>query len=137
MNTRLHRIYSQIPSSMCPLDCGECCGILYPSLAEIRNIKDWCATHGKVYQDFTMTIGADCPYLTEDKRCNIYPVRPFLCRMMGVSNLSCPTGNYQRKKLFNKYDSLNLYSQVYLTGKEKPRSEKHIKLIRSLLLPYP
>ncbi|GAI99801.1 unnamed protein product, partial [marine sediment metagenome] len=67
MNVKLDNIYSQIPSSSCVSGCGECCGILFPSLAELRNIKDWCGEHNTEYKDFNMLAGLNCPYLQDDK----------------------------------------------------------------------
>ena len=134
MNTKLENIYSQIPKSTCEAGCGECCGILFPSLAELRNIKDWCEQHSVEYKDFNMLVGLDCPYLSKGKECIIYPVRPFLCRILGVSSdLPCPLGKCNHAKILNHPQSSALYTAIYLKGKEKPRTEKHRKLIRKVL----
>ncbi len=130
----LENIYRQIPKSSCPSNCGACCGILYPSLTEIRNIEQWCKTHGKEYEDFNMKVGLDCLYLGEQKDCMIYSVRPFLCRILGVStDLPCPIGKCKSSKLLNHPQSSALYKAIYLHGKEKHRTEKHRRLVRELL----
>jgi Fe-S-cluster containining protein len=133
MNFKLAEIYKQIPASTCPPGCGKCCGILFPSMAEIRNIKDWLTAHHREYKEFHMAFGLDCPYLNEKKECTIYPVRPFLCRMMCVSDLSCPVGKCKANKILNSAQSRMLYRQIYLKGKEKPRTEKHQLILASLL----
>jgi len=133
MNLKLLSIYNQIPKSTCPHGCGKCCGILLPSLAELRNVKDYCDLKHLPFKDFTLMNGDDCPYLSEEKRCLIYPVRPFLCRICGVSvDIPCPIGKCITTKLLNHSVSHYLYSSIYLHGKEKPRTEKHRKYLREL-----
>jgi len=128
---KLEDVYRQIPESSCPDNCGKCCGLIFPSLAELRNIKEWCSSHHVEYKDFNMVVGLDCPYLGENKECFIYPVRPFLCRIMGVSiAIPCPIGKCQVRKLLNRPQSDALYKEIYLRGKEKPRTEKRRRIIR-------
>jgi len=131
---KLAEIYAQIPASTCPPNCGEYCGILWPSMAEIRNIQAWCDGKHIEFKDFNMFVGLECPYLDNEKRCTIYPVRPFLCRIAGVSSdLPCPLGKNVPKRILNHAQSDYLYTQIYLRGKEKPRTEKHRKLLREIL----
>ncbi len=135
MDNQLENIYQQIPKSTCPPGCGECCGILWPSLTEIRNIKEWCRSHNKEYKEFHMQVGSDCPYLGEAKECAIYPVRPFLCRIMGASRaIPCPLGKCKADKLLNHPQSGHLYDAIYLKGKQKPLTEKHEKLVNEIFL---
>jgi len=134
MNDKLERVYRQIPKSKCKPTCGKCCGILYPSMAELRNIQEWCQIHNKPYRDFTMVVGEDCPYLSIEKNCSIYPVRPFLCRILGVSEdkrLQCP--NCVPEKILNVTNSHYLYTQIYGGRKERRRDLKHIKELVRLL----
>lgn len=133
MNIKLEKIYSQIPKSICPPNCGECCGVILPSLAEIRNIKDWCEERHVEYKDFYLTVGLDCPYLSDSKECTIYPVRPFLCRLLGVSkSLPCPLGKCRAAKVLNRAQSNQLYKAIYLHGKEKSRIERHRRLLKGI-----
>ncbi len=127
MNPKLAQIYSQIPKSACPPGCGRCCGILFPALSEIRNIREWCAQKHIEYRDFTMDPEADCPYLMPDKTCQIYPVRPFLCRILGVTTdprLRCKEG-LKPERLLNPLQARHLMNQIYGTRKEKGREAKH------------
>ena len=61
IKVRLDKIYNQIPKSTCSPNCGECCGILFPSKAELRNIYNWCKSHNIEYKDFTKS-QSDCLY---------------------------------------------------------------------------
>jgi len=135
MNSKLAEIYAQIPQSTCEPNCGECCGPIMPSLAELRNVKDWCERHHLEYRDFlNITDEGNCPYLTPDKRCRIYPVRPFLCRILGVSvELPCPIGKCIQSKMLNSPQIDALYKAIYLHGKEKARTEKHRRLVKEIL----
>jgi Fe-S-cluster containining protein len=135
MNTKLQKVYDQIPKSSCPPGCGCCCGILFPSLTEISNIKEWLKDHGRDYIDFNMLIGSSCPYLNpDDKQCTIYPVRPFLCRILGVSvDLPCPLKLNKPERIINHQISGWCYTEIYLKGKEKSRTEKHKRILNKLL----
>lgn len=139
MDQRLEKIYNQIPKPdlLCPPNCGDCCGILYPSQAEIRNIKEWLAIRNREYIDF-LFVDADvtCPYLDEYKRCSIYPVRPFLCRLLAATiDLPCPHRLCRTTKPLNPAQSTALYKEVYLKGKQKPLTEKHRELLRPIIRP--
>lgn len=134
ISTKLNEIYNAIPESTCPNNCGKCCGILYPSIAELRNIYDWCQKHHIEYKEFPMTVGLNCPYLAQNKKCVIYPVRPFLCRILGVSiDLPCPIKKLTSMEILNHAQSSYLYKQIYLKGKEKPRTEKHRKFLEKYI----
>lgn len=99
-------------------------------MAETANIRAWCEERRIEFKEFYATIGLDCPYLLEDKRCSIYPVRPFLCRIAGVStDLPCPLplSGCSPQKVLNHAQSSCIYAQIYLQGKETRRTEKHIE----------
>ena len=132
----LEEIYKQIPKSTCPPGCGKCCGLLFPSLKELQNINSWLKAHGRPFVPFSQTEGLDCPYLAQDKTCSIYPVRPYLCRIMGVSEdtrLNCREGCKPCGKMLNRQTLSYLYTQIYLTGKETQRTLKHKKWLNKLL----
>ena len=135
MDAKLQEIYMAIPKASCPENCGRCCGPVFPSLREERNVKAWCAAHRIEYRPFLLiTEDGSCPYLESNKRCLIYPVRPFLCRILGASTeLSCPIDQCKAGRLLNKPQSDALYKAIYLHGKEKRRTEKHRLLVREVL----
>lgn len=132
--TNLKTIYRQIPKSKCPPNCGKCCGSLFPSMAELTNIKTYCEKRNIKYKEFICDGVSDCPYLKLDKSCEIYEVRPFLCRILGVSDdLPCPLHLNTPEKVLNHNESRIIYRDIYLRGKEKPRTEKHRELIKYML----
>jgi hypothetical protein len=90
--------------------------------------------HHVEYKDFlAIDENGYCPYLSIEKKCIIYPVRPFLCRILGVSvDLPCPIGRCTASRLLNHPQGDALYSAIYLHGKEKPRTEKHRELLKAV-----
>lgn len=84
--------------------CGECCSNLLPmTTQEIERIKAYIKEHNiEEHKNgmFLMNPICDmtCPFLNDSKdhRCNIYEVRPQICRCF-----SCHKEN--RPKLTNKY----------------------------------
>jgi len=132
---QLESIYEQIPKVVCPEGCGRCCGPVFPSLAELHNVKIWCAEHHVEHRDFLdITQEGACPYLISEQKCSIYSVRPFLCRLLGVSlDLSCPLGKCTAARILNHSQSDALYGAVYLRGKEKARTMKHRRIVRQAL----
>lgn len=135
MNAKLEAIYTAIPKSTCPPNCGRCCGPVFPSMAELRSIREWCGIHHVEYRDFLdITAEGLCPYLGQMRECTIYPVRPFLCRILGVSvDLACPIGNCVAARKLNHVQSDFLYAEIYLHGKEKARTEKHRKIVLEVM----
>lgn len=133
---KLEEVYRQIPKSKCPERCGVCCTIVFPSLAEIRNIKAWLKKHDREFNDFNMEIDKNCPYLSPEKECSIYPVRPFLCRIMGTSvAIPCVLGIKltDAKSLLNQACDSYLYAKIYHVGEEKQRMLKHREVIERMI----
>lgn len=73
--------------------CGECCGIVPASKSEVDAIRNYISVHGiKPIKHKNLYV---CPFRdNEAKKCLIYPVRPTVCRLMGVTKgMKCPNGN--------------------------------------------
>ncbi len=86
----LNRIYSKLPAFRCKENCGECCGPIRWSLAEEIVIRDYLEKKGLEYRRIK-SLFDKCPYLTGDRKCEIYEVRPLICRAYGVvEGLECP-----------------------------------------------
>ena len=86
----LSRIYGRLPAFKCREKCGECCGPVMWSLAEEIVIRDYLKKRGLEYRK-SKSLLDKCPYLTKDKKCEIYEVRPLICRAYGVvEGLECP-----------------------------------------------
>jgi Fe-S-cluster containining protein len=73
--------------------CGNCCGIIPLSPEELQCIRNYIDQH----RDIEINAHNDtCPFKNDNKalHCNIYEVRPLICRLMGISNeVRCPYGN--------------------------------------------
>jgi len=99
---RLFDLYKMIPEFKCKDKCGDCCGYISFSRYELKIIKRYLKRNNlkiKVHPNKPLTrffnsyiIGDPfCPFLTKDKKCLIYPVRPTICRLFGViKELKCP-----------------------------------------------
>lgn len=69
--------------------CGNCCpDMLSLSMGEVTAIEEYIQKHNiqphVVGVPLTSAIDATCPFLNIEKktdRCNIYPVRPYICRI--------------------------------------------------------
>jgi len=81
-----------IPEHKTCRNCGSCCGPVPVTVSDIILIKSYLADRD--VEIFTGDV-LDCPFRNEaKKRCEIYPVRPTVCRLMGVcKGLECKYGN--------------------------------------------
>lgn len=78
-------------------NCGACCGPRPLNDSEQAAIDAFLAT-SKYARQVARTAKSDplcCKYRDERQRkCAVYPVRPLVCRLMGVSRgMRCPYGN--------------------------------------------
>ncbi|MGN1105715.1 MAG: YkgJ family cysteine cluster protein [Huintestinicola sp.] len=74
-------------------NCGKCCGTIPATPEEISKIVDYINEN-----DITPSgsYKSTCPFRdNRQKKCLIYPVRPLICRLFGVTkgNMNCPHGN--------------------------------------------
>jgi len=85
----LGQIYACIPLvSACAPDCGLCCGIVPFSESEVVAAEKASGKKPTIK-------GTDCCFLTAEKSCEIYDVRPLICRLFGAVDelhLRCPRG---------------------------------------------
>lgn len=74
-------------------NCGGCCGIIPATIPEVNTIRNYIAVHG--INPIKQKSPAICPFRdNKAKKCLIYPVRPTICRLMGVTKgMQCPNGN--------------------------------------------
>ena len=71
------------------LNCGTCCGMLLISPERFRIINDYLSVNPKAREfALTRTFSTEkCVFRDdESKKCRIYPVRPYVCRIFGVVN---------------------------------------------------
>ena len=96
----LQDVYGDVPPTCCA-NSGECCVLtesemkegyatMFPLYrAEYVNIVQYVRSHfsGKRQEEllsFTDERPQQCPFLEQDNRCGIYPVRPLICRTYAV-----------------------------------------------------
>lgn len=66
--------------------CGSCCGLFIPfTEKELKDIKEYVSKHNILPTNNRITsqnqlIARCCFYDEKEHKCNIYPVRPFVCR---------------------------------------------------------
>lgn len=85
-----------IPAHTNCKNCGECCGIIPASSREVEEIKSYLKEHPTVQKQAQKQSGRlTCPFRDDKgRKCLIYPVRPIICRLMGVvDGMNCPNGN--------------------------------------------
>lgn len=89
---RIEDLYSLIPALECPDGCIACCrrfGVPSQTPVETVHINRFLQSRGRKRKQAR---GTTCPYVSS-KGCTIYPVRPFICRLYGVSpNYPCREG---------------------------------------------
>lgn len=75
------------PPNTCVPRCGACCGGATPIFAaEVAPLLAHLQAAGRRTEKQLRTWGGDlsvCPFLTPDKRCFVYEVRPAVCRAFG------------------------------------------------------
>jgi len=79
---------SDLPKMRCD-GCGKCCGPVPVFEHEYVKILKYVTDHEIPLKQQ----GLACP-LYQDKRCQVYEIRPFLCRIFGhTSRMLCLNGN--------------------------------------------
>lgn len=84
---KVFAIYAKIPELDCTGQCHTHCGPIRFSALEAQLIREKYGSIPAHTEHF------DCNKLTPEKRCAIYPDRPFICRAFGsVGGMPCPYG---------------------------------------------
>lgn len=89
----------------CPEHCGKCCSSILPiSKAEAREIKKYIKENDikPVVRNSVLDSNYKdiCPFLNEEMKCNIYSVRPEICRSF-MCNGQSKSFNYGNKEIVN------------------------------------
>ena len=112
-----------IPAHTNCTNCGDCCGIIPVDANELAEIMEYIKEHNiTARRQFPL-----CPFRNEKKKkCDIYPVRPIICRLFGVAdtgNLAgCPNGNSHNidgRKFLPNPESVIILNFVDFTEKKK------------------
>jgi len=105
-------LYTQIPNMNCPSGCSDCCCLVRFSRYEVAQISTAKLIRA-VFTRFRQATTQKCPHVTEDNHCNIYQIRPFVCRLFGTADherLRCPKG-VQPKKMLTADEAEKLINQ--------------------------
>jgi Fe-S-cluster containining protein len=151
----LREVWDSIPNIKCQGKCYDACTTLdFTSPIEKKAVRSYRMERRLPYFEFKVLSPPspeiakhraeghvpddgclNCPYLTAQKRCSVYSVRPILCRIYGVSELlRCPFGCEPERVLtvdesslilrnlwgnarrFNAVDGERHYEEEYSTG---------------------
>lgn len=86
-----------IPAHVNCINCGLCCGLIPATVGEVRTIRDFLDLHPEARELATRQSKnmLHCPFRDDTKQsCSVYPVRPLVCRLMGVcKGMQCANGN--------------------------------------------
>lgn len=106
--TPIQKLYDKIPSFRCKEGCVRCCDnwIQYaPEEAERCGGFDY--------------VERECPKLDGEKRCTVYPDRPFICRIFASSEIMpCPYG-YGPEHPLNREETMALLREYLRLRKEQ------------------
>lgn len=99
-----------IPKHKNCVNCGACCGIVPASPQEVETIKNYIKANN--IEPVRKSGKIMCPFRDgKAKKCLIYPVRPIVCQLFGVtSGMDCPNGNSANidgRKFLKKDDVLS------------------------------
>lgn len=108
----LERMYAQIPAFKCIEGCVDCCGPIPFSILEMGRAMRASPLKNPIAAVNALMAGSShtkCVYASAG--CEIYPVRPAVCRLFGTSEdpmLTCPHGR-RPEKLFTREETLELH----------------------------
>lgn len=91
--------------------CGECCGLFIPfTEKELTIIKEYVKTHNiqptNRINQVTGVFNAHCCFYDEvNKKCNIYEVRPYVCR-----DFKCDRKDWLQRR--NQYEKRGKYNST-------------------------
>lgn len=134
MFQHLQAIYQDVPSGECS-GCTACCNeSVNVSFIEFLNILvhkedvlDNPRIQGKMlkYSLLELVKPMACPFLNDDKRCDIYAYRPLPCRLFGNSTKKTYQENYEEVKRQN----LIFAKDIHRThGLRLPKAVTHHKI---------
>lgn len=132
-------IYQQVGTNhmYCPAGCHECCkkGTEVSALEQML-LETFCAQRGIPLMS-KGTIAGMCPYVAPMGLCMIYPVRPFMCRVYGLTegkDVSCMLGRKPVNPPYKYNDMRDLFRDImYMPGKmlKKPTpGELHVAVLK-------
>lgn len=115
--------------------CGRCCAnILMLSNKEIDNIRDYIEQHDiSVINRNTIFMKEDinvCPFLSNNNMCNIYEVRPSICRSYNCNPKISRTMNYDGVQAINMLFTFGGEDQFSIKSPDLTFINKRIKQLQ-------
>ena len=116
--------------------CGKCCAnVLMLSPKEITTIKSYIEknnipiiNHNTIFMQEDANI---CPFLEKEDngntKCNIYPVRPSICRSYNCSPIYNRTMNYDGVQAINMLFTFGGYDQFSIKAPDLSKINERIK----------
>jgi Fe-S-cluster containining protein len=81
-----HRV--KLPVMRCDSGCGDCCGLAPVTDQEYKHVVEYAQQNGIT----PLEQGVTCPFYQKGT-CQVYPVRPLVCRIFGhTEKLPCSRG---------------------------------------------
>lgn len=103
LNDLSHGVYNFTQNGKCS-ECGNCCTALLPvTKEEVKTIKRYIKRKGVKPIKNDIDIDLTCPFRNEKERiCNIYEVRPYICRSFICSKMQNDIDREKEKLNFDK-----------------------------------
>lgn len=113
---KLALLYRQLPRVSCQGKCQEACGPIACSTVEAEQMRRFAGRP----LSFS-AINGKCTYLNQHGRCDVYPVRPLVCRVFGASEkLPCIWGCKPTQPLLTEMEEGLLFLKVLQLGGGEP-----------------
>ena len=84
-------------------NCGECCSNFLPLLKEEIQTMKRLAKKENIHK-FRQDWYTQCPFLNNERKCDIYEERPFICREFTCYNYKNGTGNMDNFRQYEHSD---------------------------------
>jgi Fe-S-cluster containining protein len=110
----LEELYAALPSLECRGKCAKSCTPIDMSDAERARIEQ---CHGIRIPPRHETAGPSCPALTSWGTCQVYTVRPMICRLWGVADsMRCPHGCRPANRWMPDQETMDLLLESFQVG---------------------
>ena len=111
----LDALYATLPRLDCQGLCSESCGPIALSLRERARIVE------RARKPIEIDDRATCSMLTGDGRCEVYEIRPMICRLWGlVKRMPCPYGCRPEGGLMSDEQGAHLLREAERIGGADP-----------------
>jgi hypothetical protein len=110
----LEELYAALPSLECRGKCAESCTPIDMSDVERARIQQ---AHGIRIPPRHETAGPSCPALTSWGTCQVYTVRPMICRLWGIADsMRCPHGCRPATRWMPDQETMDLLLESFEVG---------------------